>query len=46
MVILVYVGDGSALINAPARDMTDVEVEECGYTTEELLESGLYEPIV
>ncbi len=38
---LKYIGDGTALSEVPARDLSDLEVAQ--FNTEELLESGLYQ---
>lgn len=39
---LIYIGDGSALPDVPARDLTDEECKK--YDVAFLVESGLYKP--
>lgn len=42
-VILVYIGDGSALVGVPAMDLTAAMIAESGLTSDELVATGLYE---
>lgn len=41
--MLIYVGGGDWLWGVPARDLTADEVEATGRSSDELIESGLYE---
>lgn len=45
-IILKYIGNGSALIGVPARDLTKNDIDwvlDAGFSMEHLLASGLYE---
>lgn len=39
-----YIGDGSALDDVPARDLSHDEVQALIHRIDEILASGLYEP--
>lgn len=40
--ILIYNGEGAWLPGVPARDLTQTDVEACGRSVDELVDSGLY----
>ena len=50
-VILRYVGyrnargDPTFVEGVPARDLTELDVERCGFSVETLVETGLYEKV-
>lgn len=39
---LIYVGNGSYLLNVPARDLTGDELEQLGLVVSDLLRSKIY----
>ena len=39
---LKYIGDGAALLDVPARDLTDDEIKTLALTEAALIASGLY----
>jgi len=42
MIELIYIGDGAWLAGVPARDLTAADIEACGRSADELIESGVY----
>jgi hypothetical protein len=44
-IVLIYVGDhtvGEYLSDVPPRDLSQNEIEACGYSVEKLIETGFY----
>lgn len=43
-IVLVYIGDGTSLAGVPARNLTQVLLDESGWSATDLIGTGLYKP--